>query len=186
MTLTLLHALSYVATGGAFLFVLLSLASGLLYIAEVIEEHSGTAKAFGQRAIYAILVLLILLYALDGIPLHLTLIGLVSHAVYLQNFSRAWPSISLVSPAFIASCLLVVIDHFVAFNHFSHRAREPRRYTPPGQPRRREETFTDVATYFGVCVWLVPMFLFLSLSANDNVLPSAGTHPLLPLPHSPS
>lgn len=32
----------------------------------------------------------------------------------------------------------------------------------------------DVATFFGVCVWLVPFFLFLSLSANDNVLPSQG------------
>lgn len=32
----------------------------------------------------------------------------------------------------------------------------------------------DVATFFGVCVWLVPFFLFLSLSANDNVLPSLG------------
>lgn len=33
----------------------------------------------------------------------------------------------------------------------------------------------DIATYFGICVWLVPFYLFLSLSANDNVLPSAGT-----------
>lgn len=33
----------------------------------------------------------------------------------------------------------------------------------------------DIATFFGICVWLVPFYLFLSLSANDNVLPSAGT-----------
>lgn len=32
-------------------------------------------------------------------------------------------------------------------------------------------TFMDIATFFGVCVWLVPLFLFLSLSANDNALP---------------
>ena len=38
----------------------------------------------------------------------------------------------------------------------------------------RELSFMEVATFFGVCVWLVPFFLFLSLSANDNVLPSLG------------
>ena len=99
--------------------------------------------------------------------------------MYLQNFSRAWPSISLLSPAFLLSCVLVILDHFVAFNHFSSRAREPRRYVPGGGAKgwkgaRQDESFMDVATFFGVCVWLVPMFLFLSLSANDNVLPSAG------------
>jgi len=30
----------------------------------------------------------------------------------------------------------------------------------------------DIAAFFGVCVWFVPLFLFLSLSANDNALPS--------------
>lgn len=34
--------------------------------------------------------------------------------------------------------------------------------------------FGDMATFFGVCVWLAPLFLFLSLSANDNALPTAG------------
>jgi hypothetical protein len=32
----------------------------------------------------------------------------------------------------------------------------------------------DVAAFFAVCVWFVPLFLFLSLSANDNVLPQMG------------
>jgi len=30
----------------------------------------------------------------------------------------------------------------------------------------------DIAAFFGICVWFVPLFLFLSLSANDNALPS--------------
>lgn len=36
-------------------------------------------------------------------------------------------------------------------------------------------TFTEVASYFGLCVWLVPFALFVSLSAGDNVLPSIGS-----------
>lgn len=36
-------------------------------------------------------------------------------------------------------------------------------------------TFSQVASYFGICVWLVPFSLFVSLSANDNVLPTMGS-----------
>jgi hypothetical protein len=31
--------------------------------------------------------------------------------------------------------------------------------------------FLQVSTFFALCVWLVPLFLFLGLSANDNALP---------------
>lgn len=34
-----------------------------------------------------------------------------------------------------------------------------------------------IASYFGLCVWLVPFALFVSLSAGDNVLPTMGTEP---------
>jgi hypothetical protein len=36
-------------------------------------------------------------------------------------------------------------------------------------------TFTEIASYFGLCVWLVPFALFVSLSASDNVLPTLGS-----------
>lgn len=36
-------------------------------------------------------------------------------------------------------------------------------------------SFTEVASYFGLCVWLVPFALFVSLSAGENVLPSMGS-----------
>jgi len=36
-------------------------------------------------------------------------------------------------------------------------------------------TFTEIASYFGLCVWLVPFALFVSLSASDNVLPTMGS-----------
>ena len=36
-------------------------------------------------------------------------------------------------------------------------------------------TFTEIASYFGICVWLVPFALFVSLSAGENVLPSMGS-----------
>jgi hypothetical protein len=35
--------------------------------------------------------------------------------------------------------------------------------------------FLQFLAYFVVCVWLVPFGLFVSLSVNDNVLPTHGT-----------
>jgi hypothetical protein len=36
-------------------------------------------------------------------------------------------------------------------------------------------SFTEIASYFGLCVWLVPFVLFVSLSASDNVLPTMSS-----------
>lgn len=36
-------------------------------------------------------------------------------------------------------------------------------------------SFSEIASYFGLCVWLVPFALFVSLSASDNVLPTMGS-----------
>ena len=60
--------------------------------------------------------------------------------------------------------------------HFSRVARDARQSYRHRGTVSNAPGFTDIATFFGVCVWLVPLFLFLSLSANDNALPtSSGT-----------
>lgn len=69
---------------------------------------------------------------------------------------------------------LVILNHYLWFRHFS---------TPPpssrsSYPYSRDPTvptFTEIASYFGLCVWLVPFALFVSLSAGENVLPSMGS-----------
>ncbi|OSD04402.1 DUF396-domain-containing protein [Trametes coccinea BRFM310] len=173
--MTLLHLMSYAGAAAAFVFVTLSLASGLLWISELIEEHSRAAKVIGQRGIYAIIVVHILLYFYDALPLKHILFSIFCHAVYLQNFTPTWPFISLGSPSFIGSCVLVVLDHFMWFFYFARitqeaRHRAHRSYRGPPLPHP-VPNFGDIATFFGICVWLAPLFLFLSLSANDNALP---------------
>lgn len=188
--MTLLHSLSYVGAAAAFIFVTLSLASGLLWVSELIEEHSKVSKAVGQRSIYAIIVLHVLLYYFDSLPLKLTLFSIFCHVVYLQNFTSSWPFISLSSVSFMASCILVIMDHFFWFFHFARitqdaRHRSQRTYRGP-QATLQVPGFAEIATFFGICVWFVPLFLFLSLSANDNVLPSSAEGNAPTTPTSPT
>ncbi|KAI0065845.1 DUF396-domain-containing protein [Artomyces pyxidatus] len=180
--MTVLHLLSYAAAVVAFLFVTLSLASGLLWLSEVIEEHSRSAKSIGKRGIYAIIAIHVILYFSESLPLPGVIFGIFCHIVYLQNFSHTWPFISLTSLSFMASCVLVIIDHFIWFFHFARSANEARQPNRNfrGVPMHKGPTFGDMATFFGLCVWLAPLFLFLSLSANDNALPTASGVPASP------
>ncbi len=72
---------------------------------------------------------------------------------------------------------LVLVDHYVWFKHFSNsQSRSYQRssyYQDVDAP-----SFSMIASYFGLCVWLVPFSLFVSLSAGDNVLPTMGTEPV--------
>ena len=124
----------------------------------------------------AIIAIHVLLYFFDSLPLvHLTF-SIVCHIVYLRNFTPTWPLISLSSLAFISSCILVVTDHFMWFFYFSRltsQARSARGRMYRG-PNSGVPGFSDIATFFAVCVWLAPLFLFLSLSAGENALPTAG------------
>ncbi|KAF7321820.1 DUF396-domain-containing protein [Mycena kentingensis (nom. inval.)] len=172
----LLFYLSYAAILVAFAFITLSLASGLLYVSELIEEHTRIAKTIGQRGIYAIIGIHAVLYFSDSLPLPHTAFSVACHCVYLMNFSSNWPIIELTSLSFIASCLLVIADHFLWFSHFariSQDARHTRSFRGAPQPQG-VPGFAEIATFFGICVWAAPLFLFLSLSANDNALPTTG------------
>lgn len=180
--------MSYVAAIAGCLFVTLSLASGLLWLSELIEEHTKMAKLIGTRAIYTIIVIHSALWFFDALPLSLTAFSIFCHWVYLQNFAHTWPFISLISPSFLGSCVLVIIDHFVWFHHFAQKTQEARVRGPArGRMAYQQQTveapvFMDIAAFFAICVWFVPLFLFLSLSANDNALPtSSGLPPQTPV-----
>ena len=101
--------------------------------------------------------------------------------------------VRLGDPVFIASCGLVVVNHWVWFRWFGdldyqRSGYHDRRYGGAGAGGRSwsdrysspaygitQPSFTEIASYFGICVWLVPFALFVSLSAGDNVLPTTAT-----------
>jgi hypothetical protein len=71
--------------------------------------------------------------------------------------------------------VLVLVNHYLWFRHFSNaQARAFRNSSSYYETPDNIPTFTEIASYFGLCVWLVPFALFVSLSASDNVLPTMG------------
>lgn len=82
------------------------------------------------------------------------------------------PSIRLLFRILITAGL-VILNHYLWFRHFS--APPPHSSYNPYARDPSIPTFTEIASYFGLCVWLVPFALFVSLSAGENVLPSMGS-----------
>ena len=172
----ILPLVGYAGAIVGFCFLTLAIASGLYYMSELVEEHTVFAKRFLTKLIYAIIVAQALLWLIDGFPLGATLLGIVSHVVYLGNMRR-FPFVKLTDPLFILSCILVLVDHYVWFRHFSNS--QSRAYSRSSYYDNVDvPSFTMIASYFGLCVWLVPFSLFVSLSAGDNVLPTMGTEPV--------
>ncbi|EXJ96390.1 hypothetical protein A1O1_01516 [Capronia coronata CBS 617.96] len=176
----ILPLLGYAGLILGFGFLTLSIASGLYYLSELVEEHSVFSAKLLKRLIYGVVAAQILLWLVDGFPWHLILLGVASHGVYATNL-RHFPIVKLSDTFFLLSCGLVILNHWLWFRHFSAPSG-PYRGAPPSSrrdwyaaPVHDQPTFTEIASYFGLCVWLVPFALFVSLSAGENVLPSMGS-----------
>ncbi|KAI8813873.1 transmembrane adaptor Erv26 [Cladochytrium replicatum] len=153
--MTFLALMVYAGAALGFIFVTLSLACGLYYLAELVEEHTVAAKKFIKWTLWTVVALHIILLVYDRFPVIRTLFSLACHGWY-SLLLRDFPTIELTSPYFVVSCVLTVTDHFMWFFFFA------RHYHP----------FSEIATFFGICVWLVPFTFFISLSANEYTLPA--------------
>jgi hypothetical protein len=167
-----LTLLSYVGIICGFLFLTLAIASGLYYLSELVEEHTVVTKRMLTRAILSIIGLHILLLVIDRFPFWLSVFSIGSQILYLQNLKR-FPYISLSSGTFIATPISVILNHYLWFRYFTDPSIPPHGilaerpyYKGPTHP-----PFSQVASFFGICIWLVPFALFISLSASENVLP---------------
>lgn len=152
-----------------------TLASGLYYLSELVEEHTVLARRVLTRLIYGIVAIQVLLMIIDRFPVSLSLLSIASHMVYASNLRR-FPIVKLTDPLFLLSCLLVGLNHWLWFRHFSKPLPPSNNWRQPyGVNYDEMPSFSEVASYFGLCVWLVPFALFVSLSAGENVLPSMGS-----------
>lgn len=140
----------------------------------ILKPQSNVSNCCPQ----VIISLHVLFWIFDRLPFLYLAFSIFCHCIYSLNLKN-FPFISLTSIPFLSSCgkqdthkmalcfyprlnssclVLVFVDHFLWFNYFTSH------YKP----------FMDIAAFFGLCVWLVPFAYFISLSANDNALPTSG------------
>ncbi|XP_025095176.1 protein TEX261-like [Pomacea canaliculata] len=155
-----MYALSWIALAIQISVATLSIAAGLYYLAELVEEYTVMTAKIIRFLIGLTTVVYILIFLFENFPLLNIAVGLLTNIAYscvLQNF----PFFDITSPAFIASLVLLFFDHYLAFSYFSDV------WYP----------FAEVLAFFTICLWLVPFAFFVSLSANENTLPMTADVP---------
>merc|ERR1719320_1783585 len=104
------------------------------------------------------------LFCFENIPTTLIVCGVIAQIAHLSLLS-SFPFFCATSPSFLVAVVMVIVNHYFAFSHFGEN------YYP----------FSEVMAYFTICLWLVPFSFFVSLSANENVLPTMSTMERRPL-----
>lgn len=150
-----MYALSWLAFILIATCLTISVAAGMYYVAELIEEYTTVAKRIIRFILVIITSLNILLILFETqFTWTLCAIGLISNIIYFFILAD-FPVIGFLSPTFLFSMLLLIIHHYFAFSFFNNH------YYP----------FPEILAYFTIFVWMVPFCFVLSLSANDYVLP---------------
>lgn len=124
-------------------------------MAELVEEYTKVAAQVIRYLIFFALAVYSLFILLEDFPISMIVFGILSHVVYLIILD-SFPYFNLTGFAFISGVILLLINHYLAFSYFASV------FHP----------FSQVLGYFTICLWLVPFSFFISLSANDNVLPT--------------
>lgn len=150
-----LYLLSWMSTFIHIALCTLSLAAGLYYIAEVVEEYTVLTAKVIRYMIYATSIAYIGIYLFEGFPFYMAFFGVLTNLDYYIVLS-SFPSISLSSMSFIMGSILVLCNHYFAFQYFTTV------YYP----------FPEILAYFTICLWLIPFSFFISLSINEYTLPT--------------
>ncbi|KDR08618.1 protein TEX261 [Zootermopsis nevadensis] len=158
-----LYVLSWIALIVQICFITVAVAAGLYYLAELVEEYTVMTK----RIIWWMTVITLSFYIgfllFEDFPTSIIICGIISQVAHLFIL-KTFPFVVIASPAFIVAVIMLIVNHYLAFQYFAVVYY----------------SFPEVISYFTLCLWLVPFALFVSLSANENILPTvAETKPLL-------
>ncbi|XP_065593839.1 protein TEX261, partial [Cyrtonyx montezumae] len=113
-----LYALSWLALLLQLAFGTLAIAAGLYYLAELVEEYTVIARRVIRSIIWLSSLAQLGLLLLERFPVALVGVGLLSNAAHFALLRR-FPDIAAASAEFIGSCVLVVLNHFLAFQFFA-------------------------------------------------------------------
>ncbi|XP_063707819.1 protein TEX261 [Culicoides brevitarsis] len=149
-----LYFLSYLSLLLQVSFITLSIAAGLYYLAELTEEYTVVAKKIIKCLTIFTCVVYVLLMLFEDLSWSIIIFGLAAQAAHFLILAE-FPFVQFVSVPFLGAVTLWLLNHYLAFSFF--RAS----YYP----------LSEMLAYFTICLWTVPFALFVSLGANDNVLP---------------
>lgn len=96
----------------------LSIAAGLYYVAELVEEYTVAAKKVISVIVLFVTTVYMLFIFFDNLPWSIIICGLAAqalHALILTEF----PYVKLMSVQFIGAVLLLLLNHYLAFLHFT-------------------------------------------------------------------
>lgn len=150
-----LYALSWVSLVVQVCFITLSIAAGLYYLAEFVEEYTILSKKIIRILIFITFGIYVGLALFENLPRMMLLCGGLAQIPHLRIL-QTFPYVYLSSPSFILAVVMLVVNHYMAFSYFASTYYN----------------FSELMAYFTLCLWLVPSALFVSLSANENVLPT--------------
>jgi Transmembrane adaptor Erv26 len=147
------------------LTVALSLAAGVYFATQIIEEYTRITKRIIRVGILVELVVHALLWLYEDFPITECAAGFGAHLAYLSLLAD-FPNITLESGPFVLSCVLLILDNVLWFQFFHSDVEILYRY--------RVDPALSVFAFFMVSVWLIPMAFAVSLTVNDHVLPNAA------------
>lgn len=140
----------------AIVFLSLSIACGLYYLAELCEEYVMTTKRLIGYTIQAELLLHLLLFA-DRLPPAALAVGIAAHLSYLRLL-KPFPYIQLTSGSTLASIGLLLGSTFMWTKHYM----------------ATYYTVEYIAAFLLLTTFLVPFAFFLGMSGDYTTLPGAG------------
>jgi len=150
-----LYILSWLALLFQVSLITLAIGAALYYLAEVIEEYTVITKKVINGMLITSCFIYMGLWIIEEFPLSMIAAGLFTNMIGF-NLLKSFPFIELTSLSFLLTCVLVIVNHYYAFDYFS----------------QVYYTFSEVLAYFTLCLWTIPFTFLISLSASDNVLPS--------------
>lgn len=149
-----------VYSGGYIFLVFLSvcLATGLYYLAELVEEYTKLAKKIITYTTQAVLVLHVLVLVIDRLPVKCVAAGIAAHLCYLGQLQR-YPFMQLWSPVTAGSIGFFILSNALWGVHFWRDSWHSLEY---------------IFGFLFLTSWIVPFSLFLSVAANESVLPGGA------------
>lgn len=144
-------------------FMAVCLATGLYYLAEMVEEYTRLTKKVLDWSIKASYGFHALLFIVDRMPFFACAVSCLAQFAYSRMLKR-FPFIDFTSGEFLGSVAAMGATHWVWVRHF-HSTYHSTEY---------------VLGFFFMIVWFVPFGFFISIAANESVLPGGATVPGAP------